>query len=537
MRAVKPAGVIALALAGCLAAGCSRHASPPQVAAAAGSGSASPATRATQAIDWYQGSVESAFEKAKAENKPVFLYWGASWCPPCHELAATVFSRPDFIEKLKLFIPVHLDGDDPGAQKWGDTFGVAGYPTVLVLKADRTELARISGGLDLSQYADLLDTVLGDVRPINTVLAEVRAGGARPLSKDDCHRLAYYSWDLTDDADARADELADTLGRAAMNCGNEADADRARLNIEAADLAATAAAAGLKSGKQPGALLVSLVGRVDGILQDPLLSLKAADALGGLSPAFFEAVTRVQPDRIEAWRGRYATTMEAMSQDPRFSVADHLYALYAKLAAEKALDARHQLPGDIVEDVQRRIDATLARPLDENTRASVVNAALNIEDLVGNDARAYAIVKQQMAQSKSPYYYMLDLADLDEKHGRADSAVEWLSRAYAQAQGPATRFQWGTEYVLGLVRMMPADDARIREAALAVLGELDGPDRIYSRTRVRLAKLDKALTAWDHGGAHAGTIAALRTRMNGICGRLAAGDPARAACSGFLGKA
>ena len=37
--------------------------------------------------------------------------------------------------------------------------------------------------------------------------------------------------------------------------------------------------------------------------------------------------------------------------------------------------------------------------------------------------------------------------------------------------------------------------------------------------------------------AHAQTIAALRARMNGICGKLPAGDPARAACTGFLVKA
>jgi protein disulfide-isomerase len=127
-----------LALALCLMVpGCSKHSATP----ASASGAVSPAsskssTSATSsssaivagpaAIAWYGGSVESAFATARTQNKPVFLYWGAKWCPPCHELKATVFSRPDFIEKLTLFIPVYLDGDDPGAQKWGDKFGVSG---------------------------------------------------------------------------------------------------------------------------------------------------------------------------------------------------------------------------------------------------------------------------------------------------------------------------------------------------------------------------------------------------------------------------
>ena len=188
-----------------LATGCTQHtvkslATPAAQAAQTAAKASAPtsarastsATAAQPAISGFSGGVEAAFAAARAQNKPVFLYWGANWCPPCHELKATVFSRPDFIEKLKLFIPVHLDGDDPGAQKWGDKFGVSGYPTVLVLRADQSELARISGGMDLAQYAEVLDSVLGDVRPVGAILAALKSGGARPLSRDDCHRLAYY---------------------------------------------------------------------------------------------------------------------------------------------------------------------------------------------------------------------------------------------------------------------------------------------------------------------------------------------------------
>ncbi len=89
----------------------------------AGCGSKPDATKSAAsqpaAIQWVEGAVTAAFARAAAEGKPVFLYWGAAWCPPCHELKATVFSRPEFIEKMKLFVPVYIDGDAPGAQKWG----------------------------------------------------------------------------------------------------------------------------------------------------------------------------------------------------------------------------------------------------------------------------------------------------------------------------------------------------------------------------------------------------------------------------------
>src|SRR3982751_1884628 len=52
-------------------------------------------------IAWFDGDVDAAFASAKAANKPVLLYWGAQWCPPCKQLKSAVFSRPDFIEKSK----------------------------------------------------------------------------------------------------------------------------------------------------------------------------------------------------------------------------------------------------------------------------------------------------------------------------------------------------------------------------------------------------------------------------------------------------
>ncbi len=84
-------------------------------------------------IAWFDGDVPAAFALAKREGRPVLLFWGAQWCPFCHTLKSTVFIRPDFIAKTRLFVPVYLDGDSPGAQSWGEQFDVLGYPTLVVL--------------------------------------------------------------------------------------------------------------------------------------------------------------------------------------------------------------------------------------------------------------------------------------------------------------------------------------------------------------------------------------------------------------------
>lgn len=142
-------------------------------------------------IEWYAGSVDSAFELARAQGTPVLLYWGVDWCPPCNRLKAMVFSRREFIERTRLFVPVSLDGDDPGAQKLGERFDVEGYPTTIVFSPDGDEITRLSLGLDLERYLEALDAALAASRAAGAAYDAVLRGDATAA---DYRLLAYYSW-------------------------------------------------------------------------------------------------------------------------------------------------------------------------------------------------------------------------------------------------------------------------------------------------------------------------------------------------------
>src|ERR1700691_2929075 len=128
-------------------------------------------------IAWFDGSLQGAFIVAKRENRPELLYWGAEWCPFCHTLKSKVFARPDFIAKSHLFLPVYLDGDDCGAQRWGEKFGIQAYPTLIVLDPDRHEIIRLGAGRDVAQYAALLELALEAVPAAGAVLQPPARGG------------------------------------------------------------------------------------------------------------------------------------------------------------------------------------------------------------------------------------------------------------------------------------------------------------------------------------------------------------------------
>ncbi|MEW6570989.1 MAG: thioredoxin domain-containing protein [Nitrospirota bacterium] len=67
---------------------------------------------AYQKIDWYPWS-EEAFEKARQEDKPVFLSSGAIWCHWCHVMAKECFEDEEIVRLLnENFINIKLDRDE-----------------------------------------------------------------------------------------------------------------------------------------------------------------------------------------------------------------------------------------------------------------------------------------------------------------------------------------------------------------------------------------------------------------------------------------
>jgi thioredoxin-like negative regulator of GroEL len=530
---------VALAVTGLALCACACSQGPPGTGAPAVSAGENGHASAPAGVAWFEGEVAQAFIAAQQQHKPVFVYFGAVWCPPCQELKATIFRRKDFLDRLTLFIPVYLDGDAPGAQRWADEFHIAGYPTVLVLRSDRRELERVSGGMDLGRYAEVLDLGTSAARPAAEVLSSIEQG-AGTLSRDECRLLAYNAWYLTDEwifSEEHAGWLARTataLGHAAERCVPQATTERARLRVVAAEAAVAAESESLKAGKAPSPALADAVERVRAILGDAALSASVADALEGLPAPFFTALRTLDPARAPELERASIRVMEALAADERYSAADRLYAIGAEIKAAKALEPAGKPPAALAQEARRRVERALAAEHEPYARTSLVNSALNVLGELDDRDRSYAILAAEIETSKTPYYYMSDLGEVEEERGHKAEALAWFARAYRESEGPATRAQWGMIYLRALLRIRPEDEAGIRDAALQVLGELDGGERIHGRTRAGLGRLALRLHEWSKDGSHAAAITAIRARMDGICRKLPAGDAGIATCSRFL---
>ncbi len=232
------------AVAAALLAACDKPAAPP-VAPSTTATAAPPVTGAPVAavarhgesgIAWREAAtdaeVDAAFAAARAERKPVFVYWGAKWCPPCNQVKATLFNRQDFIERSRAFVPVYVDGDSPGAQKIGARFHVRGYPTMVLFNADGKEVTRLPGEVEPARYTEVLTLGMNAARPVRDVLADALAHPAT-LGPNDWRLLAFYSWDTDEQQLVPKDRVAATMRALADACPADADGTAMRLRLKA----------------------------------------------------------------------------------------------------------------------------------------------------------------------------------------------------------------------------------------------------------------------------------------------------------------
>jgi thiol-disulfide isomerase/thioredoxin len=485
-------------------------------------------------IQWLKGDVDAAFAAARAQHKPVFLYWGAIWCPPCQQLKATVFSRPDFIAKTRLFVPVYLDGDETSAQKWGEAFRVQGYPTLVILDADKHEVMRLAGGMDLSQYASVLDTALADLAPVDSTLAS--ASATQVLSATTCNRLAFNAWTLEDLGEQEFATRAAQLAQLSSHCLQAAPVAGARLAVFAAYFQAAAEAPNIAKGVAPSKAMRDDIDLVQTVLKQYGNDAKLADALQTLDENFFKAVRAADQTSGQAVRDAYIAAMDAESKDNNLAEADHLSALGRKLLASRVLSAAGKWPEQYVSDARARIDAVLQQHQTPYVRSSILNSVLNVYDELKLYQAAYDLVKTELPKAEHPYYLKGDLAEIAEELGRKDEALMWRDQAYKEAEGTATRFQWGQRYASALMRLQPQDTQRITDVTTQVLTELDGPDRIYRRARLGLERLDKDLNAWNKAAnnQHSAVLKSLHTQLQQVCGKIPANESARGSCDLFL---
>ncbi len=183
-------------------------------------------------IAWFEGSVDEAFAYAREENKPLFLYWGAVWCPPCHYLKTKIFTREEFVAQTREMVPVYLDGDTERAQIYGEQFGAKGYPTVILFNPAGQEITRMPSTLPVDRYGEVLEQAISRMRPIKEIFDSVIADGPAAADPIDLNLLAFYAWSQDNEVQLPAEDKLATFRDLYRQTPPELAAERSRfLNL------------------------------------------------------------------------------------------------------------------------------------------------------------------------------------------------------------------------------------------------------------------------------------------------------------------
>jgi len=447
-------------------------------------------------IEWMAGALDDALALAAAQQRPLFLYWGARWCPPCNRVKADLFGSDEVQRRLAPLLAFQLDGDSAGAQALAARFRLRSYPTLVLFAPDGSEITRLPCELDADGFAAVLDVALAVGRAGSSAVqaASAALSGSRALSADEWTLLSRYSWDTDEGVLLSGRKEAEVL-RALS-----AKADAAKLTAGAASNSIADAAARL-------ALFAQLAGSPADT--DALLDLfsDARLARANMDILVNSAVNLIKTaSRREELIAALSVQAAAWAEDFWLSAIDRLLALRLQMRLARLVSPAEALQAQ----VSARVAEALAESSNEYERHALVNTVVSLLNDAGLQQMAEQVLLDELPRSHSPYYFMLSLASAAKRRGDIAGVLHWYDQAATKAVGPATRMQWSTTYLVTVIELAPQDTARIEQAAERLLHDVAAaPDYKYQRNLTQLERLAPKFGSLSTLGEH--TLALLNT--------------------------
>lgn len=141
-----------------------------------------PAILAAESGPFVQVPFAEAQALAAKEGKVIFVDFFTTWCPPCKLLDRTTWQDPDVIKLLREKT-VALKIDAEKERELAKKYRIDAYPTLLVTKADGTEIDRYVGYMEAAAFREALTATLAGKTSLQAARESVQSKD-RPNPRD-----------------------------------------------------------------------------------------------------------------------------------------------------------------------------------------------------------------------------------------------------------------------------------------------------------------------------------------------------------------
>ncbi|MDX1911471.1 MAG: thioredoxin domain-containing protein [Saprospiraceae bacterium] len=115
-----------------------------------------------QGIEFFHGTWTEALEKAKSEERLIFVDAFASWCGPCKRMAAQTFPDPKAGEFFNAnFVNMKIDMEKPENAEFAGKYPVGSYPTLMFIDASGKVVLKEVGAKNVDQLLETGRKALG----------------------------------------------------------------------------------------------------------------------------------------------------------------------------------------------------------------------------------------------------------------------------------------------------------------------------------------------------------------------------------------
>lgn len=395
---------------------------------------------------WFSGTVDEAFEKSKKENKPVFLYWGAVWCPPCAEIKAEVFSKQRFQELMQLAIPVYLDGDSTAAQIWGEKLRVSGYPTLVLIAPSGKEVMRFNENVNIDEFEVAFENAVKSSRPFSETLSRALAGRA---TNDDWKIIGQFSWSDATSTGFKANEVLAKRIELIEKVPSNLKAEKALLSGQLLEVAASSADdSDPLVKKSVAAVFANREKYFNAMFATPQSIVGARSTLVYMTSDVFKwAYPNLKDKARQKTRKRWLAATKQLQANQKIPLDNWLWSHSAelefyKMDHEAAGSEKQAIPADLRNRIQTAVKISMKAATSHYVRHSVLSGAAELLDEAGDEAGARALLAEELKTTETPWYYESSMARIARKHGNLRESLEWSGKAAASVKGNGSRLEW-----------------------------------------------------------------------------------------------